>query len=92
MAYEFAWDPAKAAGNIQKHGVSFEEASSAFGDALSVLIPDPLHSADEERYTLLGQSTRGKLLVVVHTERGGVIRLISARVATANERRNYEEL
>ena len=92
MAYEFAWDPSKAVGNIQKHRVSFEEASTAFGDNFSMLIPDPLHSEDEERFTLLGQSTRNRLLVVVHTEREGSIRLISVRLATANERKTYEEL
>ena len=62
-----------------------------FGDALSVLISDPMHSEDEERWTLLGLSQRQRLLVVVHTEREGIIRLITARRATAKERKNYEE-
>lgn len=69
----------------------FAEAVTAFGDPLSVLIPDPLHSESEDRFTLLGQSQRQRLLVVVHTERDGGIRLISARLVTARERRSYEE-
>ena len=87
----FEWDDAKSRGNQDKHGVSFAEAATVFSDPLSVVIPDPLHSEDEERFVLLGQSQRQRLLVVVHTEREGVIRLISARLATAKERRDYEE-
>jgi len=87
----FEWDDAKSQTNQGKHGISFAEAATVFGDPLSVLIPDPLHSDNEARFTLLGQSQRQRLLVVVHTERNGSIRLISARLATARERRNYEE-
>jgi len=87
----FEWDDAKSRSNRDKHGVSFAEAATVFGDALSILIPDPSHSEDEERFTLLGQSQRQRLLVVFHTERDGAIRLISARLATTRERRNYEE-
>jgi uncharacterized DUF497 family protein len=87
----FDWDDAKSRINQGKHGVSFAEAATVFGDPLSVLIPDVFHSEDEERFTLLGQSQRQRLLVVVHTEREGVIRLISARLATAKEKRDYEE-
>jgi len=87
----FEWDDAKSQRNRDKHGVSFAEAATAFGDALSILIPDPLHSEDKERFMLLGQSQRQRLLVIVHTERDGAIHLISARLATARERRNYEE-
>lgn len=91
MELRFEWDNAKSQTNQSKHGVSFAEAATAFGDPLSVLISDPLHSEDEARFTLLGQSQRQRLLVVIHTERNGSIRLISARLATARERRNYEE-
>lgn len=87
----FEWDDIKSRSNQAKHGVSFAKAATVFGDPLSVLIPDPLHSEDEERFTLLGQSQRQRLLVVVHTERAGAIRLISARLATGREKRNYEE-
>ena len=91
MELRFEWDEVKSRSNRDKHSVTFAEAATVFGDALSVLIPDPLHSESEDRFTLLGQSQRQRLLVVVHTERDGAIRLISARSATARERRNYEE-
>jgi uncharacterized DUF497 family protein len=90
MALEVEWDAAKAASNRRKHGVSFEEAATSLEDPRSVTIPDPVHSAVEERYVLLGVSTSGRLLVVVHTERGDRIRIISARMATARERAQYE--
>lgn len=85
------WDPNKANTNRRKHGVMFEEAASVFADPLSSTIPDPLHSEDEERYIIVGQSIQQRLLVVVHTDRGDVIRIISARVANAHERKTYEE-
>jgi uncharacterized DUF497 family protein len=88
---QFEWDPAKAAENLAKHGVSFEEAATVFRDALSATGLDPDHSAEEERYVIFGVSTRGRLLVVAHTERGDTIRIISARPATAGERKIYEE-
>jgi uncharacterized DUF497 family protein len=91
MALEFVWDPAKAAANLRKHGVSFPEATTAFADPNSLTVPDPDHSATEERLILLGLSTRSRLLIVAHTERGDVIRLISARKATRKERITYEE-
>ena len=91
MALSFAWDPAKAAANLRKHGVSFPEATTAFADANSLTYLDPDHSSAEERWVLLGTSTRARLLVVVHTERGDAIRLISARKATRKERKIYEE-
>jgi uncharacterized protein len=87
----FQWDRAKARSNVAKHGVSFDEASTAFGDPLSITIADALHSADEERFVQIGYSCRNRLLVVVHTDRGDRIRLISARLANARERRKYEE-
>ena len=91
MALLFEWDRKKAERNLKVHGVSFDEASTAFHDPLSSAIGDPLHSEDEERYVLLGRSHRGRLVVVVHTERGDRIRLISARLATNRERKKYEE-
>ena len=78
MALTFEWDRRKAASNLQKHGVSFEEAATAFGDPLSVTIQDPDHSEEEERFILLGRSETERLLTVVHTERGDTIRIISA--------------
>jgi len=87
---KFEWDPQKAKSNIEKHGVSFEEASTAFRDTLSLTIDDPLHSIEEERLVLIGMSHKNRLLVVVHTERGEDIRIISARKATKIERNNYE--
>jgi hypothetical protein len=71
--------------------VSFEEAASAFGDRLSLTIADPEHSEEEERFVLLGMSILARLVVVVHTEAEDTIRIISARLATRRERRNYEE-
>jgi len=87
----FEWDPHKAALNLVKHKVSFEEAVTAFGDPLGQIIDDPRHSADEERFVLLGRSDRRRLIVVMFTERGEAIRLISARSATPRERRKHEE-
>jgi hypothetical protein len=87
----FVWDRDKAAANLRKHGVDFEEAATAFGDPLSITIPDPDHSVGEERWLLIGQSGAGRLLVVAHTERGDEIRLINARLATRRERDTYEE-
>ena len=88
---EFEWDPAKAASNLAKHGVSFEEAATSFDDLLGGILDDPRHSVDEDRYILLAMSDRGRLLATMFTERGDVIRLISARRATRAERRSYEE-
>lgn len=91
MALNFEWDLNKAKSNLGKHGISFEEASTIFGDPRSLTIPDPMHSNLENRFITLGTSHRGQLLVVVHTERGDNIRIISARVASRRERRSYEE-
>ena len=90
MSLSFEWDQEKDRANERKHGVSFAEASTVFGDPLSVTIPDPDHSDVEDRYILMGSTFRDKLLVVVHTERGDNIRIISARLATRSERRAYE--
>ena len=91
MGLLFEWDPKKARLNIKTHGVSFDEASTAFRDALSKTIEDPLHSEYEERFVLIGQSIQGRILVIVHTDRGERIRIISARLATKKERLRYEE-
>ena len=91
MGYTFEWDPEKADANLQKHGVSFDEASTVFGDPLSLQMPDPDHSADEERYLVLGMSAQHKLLVVAFAERPSNTRLISARRATRAQRKRYEE-
>ena len=91
MALEFEWDPKKAAANRAKHGVSFEEAATAFADPYSITISDPAHSSGEARYVLIGRSQQTRLVVVVHLERGVRIRLISARLATRRERLTYEE-
>ena len=88
---DFEWDPDKALRNARKHGVEFDEAATAFRDPLSITIPDFRHSAVEQRYVLLGQSERGRLLVVMHTDRGNTVRIISARMADSRERRRYEE-
>ena len=91
MGYLFEWDPVKAAANVRKHGVTFDEASTVFGDPLNLLMADPDHSHDEERFILLSLSNRRKLLVVAFAERPPRTHLISARQATQHERRRYEE-
>ena len=90
MGLRFEWDQRKADSNLRKHGVSFQEATSVFADTLSITIPDPDHSASEARFLDLGLSHRNRLLVLSHTERGEVIRIISARRASQSERKNYE--
>ena len=87
----FEWDPNKGKENLEIHGVSFEEAGTAFRDTLSLAIYDPLHSEEEDRFVLLGNSYKDRLLVVVHTVRDDNIRLISARKASKKERKQYEE-
>ncbi len=88
----FEWDANKAASNLAKHGVSFEEAATVFGDPRSITIPDPEHSRTEARFIILGRSHRERLLVVIHTERGDNIRVISARRAGRGERKDYEKI
>jgi uncharacterized protein len=88
---QLSWDGAKAKANIAKHGVSFHEAATAFGDSLAITYPDPDHSIGEERYITFGRSASGRLLVIAHVERGDTLRLISARPATRRERKIYEE-
>ena len=88
---KFAWDPTKAAGNLSKHRVDFREAATVFDDPLSMTFPDTDHSVGEQRYLMLGISARNRILVVVHSDTGEVVRIISARAATRRERRFYEE-
>jgi hypothetical protein len=90
LAYEF--DPDKAAANLRKHGVSFEEAFTVFSDPLASMLPDDQHSGDEPRFVTVGMSSAGRVLFIVYTERGSRIRLIGARLATARERQQYEEV
>jgi uncharacterized protein len=87
----FEWDGRKAAFNLRKHGVSFEEAVTVFYDPLSATLPDPDHSDDEDRLITIGYSSQDRLLVVSHVERGSAVRLISARGATHRERKCHED-
>jgi uncharacterized DUF497 family protein len=87
----FEWDETKAASNLRKHKVSFEEASTVFADELALAGRDPDHSVEEHRYITFGMSNKNRLLVVAHTDRGSKIRIISARSATKAERKIYED-
>jgi uncharacterized protein len=87
---QFEWDPKKATKNLTTHGVSFDEAVTVFYDPLSATFNDPDHSGSERRFITIGFSSQGRLLLVAYTERGGNIRIISARCATARERQNHE--
>ena len=91
MKVNVEWNPIKARTNRRKHGVTFEEAATVFTDLLSATIFDPLHSETEDRFIIIGQSMQRRLLVVVHIDQGDTIRIISARVANARERKTYEE-
>ena len=87
----FEWDREKASRNLRKHRVSFDEAVTVFYDPFSATFDDPEHSVDERRFITVGYSARGRLLVVSHTERGEVLRIISARLATPRERKRHEK-
>ena len=89
---KFEWDQSKAVENLRKHGVSFDEATTVFGDPLAITYHDPEHSIDEERFLTFGHSSRGRLVVVSHTNRGDKIRPISAREMTRKEIRDYEQI
>jgi uncharacterized protein len=92
VSIRFEWDKQKAAHNLRKHGVSFDEASTVFDDPLAQIFDDENHSADEEREIIIGHSAIGKLLLVSFTERGvNIVRMISARPATNREREDYEK-
>ena len=90
MNTEFEWDPVKAESNLLKHGVAFAEAATVFFDPLSITVPDPLHSGEEDRFVVTGLSYGQRHLVVVHVDRGDRIRIINARLATPAERKKYE--
>jgi hypothetical protein len=87
---QFEWDREKASANLRKHGVSFDEAATVFYDPLAATFDDPDHSMRERRLLTIGYSSRGRLLVVSHTERGRALRIISARLASAKERKRHE--
>jgi uncharacterized DUF497 family protein len=88
---EFEWDPEKAEANEQKHGVTFHEAATVFGDPLAITFVDPDHSIGEERYLTFGLSRLDRLLVISHADRGERVRIISARSMTGKEKKIYEE-
>jgi uncharacterized protein len=88
---QFEWDREKGKANIKKHGISFDEAVTIFYDSLSATFDDPDHSNGEYRLITIGFSSHGKLYVVSHTDRGNAIRIISARAATAQERKRHEK-
>lgn len=90
MNLEFEWEPDKAARNLRKHTVSFQEAATVFGDETGATVYDPDHSEAEARFLTIGYSNRGRLLIVAHTDRGNRIRIISARPLKPSERRQYE--
>ncbi|OGP75985.1 MAG: hypothetical protein A2V86_01225 [Deltaproteobacteria bacterium RBG_16_49_23] len=88
---KFAWDPKKATANVKKHGVTFQEAATIFGDPLAITFDDPDHSMSENRYITFGLSLQKRLIVVSHTERIDRTRIINARLMDRKERRIYEE-
>jgi hypothetical protein len=91
IKFQFAWDDDKAASNLEKHGVSFEEATTVFRDPLALIFDDETHSIEEQREIIIGHSTRNRLLLVCFTERRDELRLFSARPATRKERQDYEQ-
>jgi len=88
---KFEWDPKKATVNVKKHGVTFQEAATIFGDPLAITFDDPDHSMNENRYITFGLSLQKRLIVVSHTERGDRTRIINARLMDRKERRIYEK-
>jgi uncharacterized DUF497 family protein len=91
MALQFEWDEDKSRGNLKKHRVAFEEAKTVFNDPFAITIVDPVHSDEEGRYLGVGQSAKGRMLMVYYTERKDNIRIIGCRKATKSERRTYED-
>ena len=87
---EFEWDPEKAQNNLTKHGVSFDEAATVLGDPLAITIDDPDHSQNEQRFLTTGLSKRQRLIILAHADRGGRVRIITAREAAPAERNQYE--
>jgi len=91
MELIFEWHEAKANENLRKHRISFEQAKTIFNDPFLLTFPDDVHSDEEERFINIGRSSKGDILIVIHTERDGTIRIISSRRATVRERNIYEE-
>ncbi|MEK7729424.1 MAG: BrnT family toxin [candidate division KSB1 bacterium] len=91
MSLTFEWDENKANANLRKHKVGFEEAKSVFDDPFLMTYPDPDHSEIEQRFLNVGASSMGRVLIVIHTDRGTNTRIISCRKATTSERKHYEE-
>jgi uncharacterized DUF497 family protein len=88
---DFEWNPAKARRNRQKHGISFQEAATVFGDPLSLTYPDPDHSTFEQRFITVGLSSGNRVFIIAHTDHGDTTPIISARKATRGEQKFYEE-
>ncbi len=88
---DFEWDETKADSNERKHGVTFSEAMTVFADSYSITAYDPKHAEDEDQFLTMGSSGDGRLIIVSHTDRGDTVRIISARVATRRERKDYED-
>lgn len=88
---EFEWDSGKATTNKRKHGITFQEAATVFGDPLAITFNDPDHSVDEQRFLTFGTTKAGKMVIVSHTESSSKMRMISARSMTRQERKIYEE-
>jgi uncharacterized DUF497 family protein len=91
VGIDFEWDPNKAAQNVRKHGVTFEDAATVFQDDVSITVPDPDHSMAEERFITVGMSIQNRLLMVAHADRADSVRIISARELTSRERRQHEQ-
>lgn len=91
MELTFEWDPSKAQKNLKDHAVSFKEATTVFDDEFGITIFDPDHSESEDRFIVFGRSALNRILLVVHTDKHDVVRIISARELTRNERKKYEK-
>lgn len=90
IEFRFEWDEVKAVANLQKHGVGFDEAQTVFNDPVAITVFDQSHSGDEDRFVDIGHSSHGRVVVVIYTERGERVRIISARLATSSEQQQYE--
>ncbi len=91
MGLHFEWDDNKARLNLKNHAIGFDEAATVFTDPLARIFDDEIHSSEEDREIIIGHSSKGQLLLVCFTERGDVVRMISARKTTRKERSDYEE-
>lgn len=91
MELRFGWDEEKAKKNLKNHKISFEEAKTVFNDPFLLTFSDPDHSVEEQRYVSIGKSSKGRIVIVIHTDRNDNIRIISSRKATKSERKSHEE-